>query len=124
VNGLTPLDLAALAADPRNDAAEFFPSVARLLLEHGASLTIRGAVALGDISNVRKLIESNPQSLREIAPNGGLLTLAVNHQKIEIARLLLELGADVNERTLLHQLEEPVASYGMPLWYASLANNY
>ena len=47
-NGLTPLDHAALAADPRNDRAERFPRVAAMLIEHGAELTLRAAVALGD----------------------------------------------------------------------------
>jgi len=36
----TPLDRAALAADPRNLAAASFPAIARLLLDHGADLTI------------------------------------------------------------------------------------
>jgi ankyrin repeat protein len=40
-----------------------------------------------------------------------------------MARLLLELGADVNERILLGQLDEPVQSWGMPLWYAALAGD-
>jgi ankyrin repeat protein len=34
---------------------------------------------------------------------------------------LLDLGADVDERIMLDELEEPTPSWGTPLWYASLA---
>lgn len=120
--GFTPLDRAALAADPRNDAARQFPAIAKLLLFHGADVTIRGAVALADVTRVRELALGDPGVLRDIHwSRGGLLSLAVNHGQLEIVRLLLDLGADVDERTMLHELEEPTASWGTPLWYAALA---
>jgi len=122
LKGLTPLDRAALAADPRTDTAEQFRAVARLLLAHGADVTIRGAVALADAERIRELVLADPGILTEIDWRmGGLLTLAVRHEHIEIVRLLLDLGADVDERTTLHELEEPTPSWGSPLWYASLA---
>ena len=52
---------------------------------------------------------------------GGLVTLAVKHGHIEMVRLLLDLGADVDERTVLDELEEPTESWGSPLWFAALA---
>ena len=120
--GLTPLDRASLAADPRNEHAKRFPAVAQLLLEHGAEETIRAAVALADTGRVRELVSENPAVLREIHwASGGLLSLAVNHGHIEIVQLLLDLGADVDERVMLDELEEPTPSWGTPLWYASLA---
>ncbi|HXN72664.1 MAG TPA: ankyrin repeat domain-containing protein [Candidatus Acidoferrales bacterium] len=122
LHGLTPLDRAALAADPRNAGAKRFPAVAKLLLEHGADVTIRAAVALADTKRVRELVTENPAVLREIHwTGGGLLSLAVNHGHIEIVRLLLDLGADVDERVMLDELEEPTPSWGTPLWYAALA---
>ncbi len=122
VGGLTALDRAALAADPRNEHAKQFPAIAKLLLENGAEVTIRGAVALGDAKRVRELAGGNPAVLREINwKSGGLLSLAVNHGQIEIVRLLLDLGADVDERIMLDELEEPTPSWGTPLWYAALA---
>lgn len=121
MHGLTALDRAALAANSRNHSTQEFPSVARLLLEHGAEVTIRGAVALADALRVRQLIAAEPDALRQISPHGGLLTLAVNHGHLEIVRLLLDLGADVDERVMLEELEEPTPSWGMPLWNAALA---
>jgi ankyrin repeat protein len=115
LNGYTPLDCAALAADPQ------FPAIAKLLLDHGAKITIRGAVALADAARVRELVTADPGVLREIHwTTGGLLTLAVKYGRLEIVRLLLDLGADADERTMLHELEEPTESWGTPLWHAAL----
>ena len=122
-NDLTPLDHAAVAADPRNSHAGRFPAIAALLLEYGAELTVRAAVALGNSASVRELISAKPELLRQISSSGGLLTIAVNHRQLEMVRLLLDLGADVDERILLQELEEPTRSWGMPLWYAALAGD-
>lgn len=82
------------------------------------------AVTRGDASRVRELLDANPALLRQIEPNGGLVTLAVKHGQLEIVRLLLDLGADVDERILLPELEKPTPSWGMPLWHAALAGNF
>jgi ankyrin repeat protein len=121
LHGLTALDRAALAADPRNQGADQFPAIASLLREHGAAVTIRAAVALADVQRIRELVQAEPGLVRQVGRNGGLLTIAVNHRHLEIVRLLLDLGADVDERTMLEELEEPTLSWGMPLWYAALA---
>jgi len=122
---LAPIDLAALAADPRNGAAEKFPATARLLLLQGSDLTVRAAVALGNEARVRELVAADPTLLHQISTfGGGLVTLAVNHRQPEMVRLLLDLGADVNERMLLAEEEEPQESWGMPLWYAALAGDF
>ena len=122
VHGMTPLDRAALAADPRNEHGKRFPGIARRLLESGAEVTIRAAVALADPPRIRALVRDNPAVLREIdSTKGGLLSIAVNHGHIKMVRLLLDLGADVDERLMLNELEEPTPSWGQPLWYAALA---
>ena len=123
--GFTPLDRAALAADPRNDVTKEFSAIANRLLFHGGDVTIRAAVALGNAERVGELVRADPGVLRDIHwTRGGLLTLAVNHGQLEMVRLLLDLGADVDERTMLHELEEPTLSWGSPLWYAALAGRH
>ena len=126
VRGFTPLDCAALAADPRNDRAKRFPAVAKLLLDRGAEVTLRAAVALSDSERIRELVNADPGLLRrEIHwSEGGLVSLAVKHGHLDAVRLLLDLGADVDERTLLQELEEPTPSSGTPLWYAALAGRH
>ncbi|MBV8572599.1 MAG: ankyrin repeat domain-containing protein [Acidobacteriaceae bacterium] len=121
MRGLTALDRAALSASPRNRKAERFPAVARELLEHGAEMTIRGAVALADVSRIRELVEADGKLLRQIDRDGGLLSIAANHNQVQAVRLLLDLGADVDEKVMLEELEEPTPSWGFPLWYAALA---
>ena len=121
-SGSTALDRAAISPDARNDYARRFPTLARLLLDHGAKVTISAAVALGDVEQVRVMIAADPEALGRTRRNGGLLSLAVRHNKLEIVKLLLDLGADVDERVLLEELEEPTLSWGAPLWYAALGN--
>lgn len=121
---LTPLDRAAISADASNQHARRFPSVARLLLEHGAEMTIYAAVALADVQRIRELLHADPSLLHKIEGKGGLLTLAVNHGQLEIVRLLLDLGADVDERVMLQELEEPTPSWGMPLWHAAWIGDF
>jgi ankyrin repeat protein len=115
LQSLTPLDRAALAA-PDN-----FPSVAHRLLGAGAPLTIRAAVALGNLDGVRQLMARDPNLPQHDLGwrRDGLLSLAVRHGQLEMVGLLLDLGADVDERTLLENVEEPVESAGKPLWLAA-----
>ena len=118
----TPLDRGAHSAEPRNDYAQRFPALAQLLFDHGAEMTISAAVALGDAEQVRKMIAADPALLRRNLRHRGLLSLAVNHNQLEMVRLLLDLGADVDERVMLEELEEPTLSWGAPLWYAAMGN--
>ncbi len=110
--GLTPLDRAAGAGKQGEPAAV-------RLRAHGAEMTVRGAVALGESDWLRtRLAESaleNPQDWRA----GGLLTIAVRYDRPEILRQLLDLGFDPNEPARLENLEEAVYSRGAPLWHCA-----
>jgi hypothetical protein len=53
-----------------------------------------------------------------------LLTVAVNHRRIEMLRLLLDLGLDPDERRRVPNLEEPVFTSGEPLWRCAVAGQY
>ena len=122
LRGLAPLDRAAMAVDPRNDSAQKFPAVARFLLDRGAEVNLHAAVALGDARRIRELVATRHGVLREGHWwKGGLVSLAVKHGRTDMVRLLLDLGADVDERIMLEELEEPALSWGAPLWYAALA---
>ena len=121
--GWTALDRAALGVDPREDSAQRFRAVAKLLLDGGAEMTVRAAVALGESGPVRAFVEASPDLLREIGSGGGLVTLAVKHGQVEMVRLLLDLGADPDERIVLKELEEPTPSWGFALWWAAMAGN-
>jgi ankyrin repeat protein len=92
--GLTPIDVAAT------------PAMASLLRRHGAQMTARAAVILGDA-----------EWLRAHDDRGGeLLTIAVKQDRPEILRLLLDFGLDPDERHRLERIEEAVYSAGQPLW--------
>ena len=123
IAGMTPLDRAARSAGPHNDHAQRFPAIAKLLLDRGAEVTLHAAVALADSQRVRELVSRDPGVVRRDNhwSRGGLLSLAVKHGHLEIVRLLLDLGADVDERVLLTEVEEPTPSWGAPLWHAALA---
>jgi len=48
-----------------------FPVVARLLVEHDADLTIRGAVALADVPRIRALVSADPLLFGRLVPKVG-----------------------------------------------------
>jgi ankyrin repeat protein len=99
----------------RVDPARFHET-ARLLLQKGAELTPRAAVALGDLKAVLRLhrdgrLPSEIQMFR-----GGLLAIAVRVNRLDMVATLLDLGLDPDESIVT---EDGARSYGMPLWFAS-----
>ncbi len=76
--------------------------MAAWLLDHGAEMTPRAAVMLGEIDWLRarhaegKL--ANPPYMARDCAYGGLLSIAAVHDRLDVAEVLLELGFDPDER--------------------------
>ena len=70
-------------------------TMARFLIERGATYDLTIAAALGDRDQVRSMLDKDPSRIRELRPNGRrpLLT-AIEFGHEDIARLLLDRGAD------------------------------
>ena len=89
--------------------------IVALLLAHGATHDLTVAAALGDIDQVRRLLERDPTRIRETRPSGRRpLAAAIENGHDAIARLLLERGADPN-------WSEPTAPKGRALHAAARA---
>jgi len=83
----------ALWGGPRRPGRDF--ETARLLLARGADYHLAIAAALGDVDRVTALLDEDPNRIRETSPNGRrALSAAVQFGHGELARLLLERGAD------------------------------
>jgi ankyrin repeat protein len=121
--GRTPLDRAAGASGPETIGR--FQEVARLLFARGADLTASAAVVFGDIPwlqarHAERLL-TNP-----IEDTGGLLRIAVVHDRADVLSLLLDFGFDPDERVRLEMgdPDEPTFTWGMPLAQCARTQKY
>jgi ankyrin repeat protein len=134
-SGRTPLDFAAIVAgwapegrdsifyfmeNVRVDPARFHET-ARLLLQKGAELTPRAAVALGDREAVLRLHREGrlPNEIQMF--RGGLLSIAVRVNRLDMVATLLDLGLDPDESVVS---DDGGLSSGMPLWFASMCDRF
>jgi ankyrin repeat protein len=129
-HGQTPVDHAAMMAGWSVHGRDFsfmenshldpsrFHETVQLLRESGAELTSYAAVALGDADTVRRLHREG-RLKNEDWGRGGLLSIAVKVNLIEMVSLLLDLGLDPDEP---NKDNENVA--GAPLWFASMCGRY
>src|SRR5262249_10203915 len=85
-----------------------------MLLARGAVLSPSVAVLLGKGDWLREQ-RALGKLENPIGPEGGLVSLAVNHNREEMLALLLELGLDPDEGVRVEGLEEVVYSFGGPL---------
>ena len=121
--GQTPLDCAVLSFGwTHRERAPAARAAAQALLDAGAEQTPRGAAALGDLAFLRPIPK---ERLQQASVNsGGLLTLAVTYGQPAVLDLLLAKGLDPDERIDLANVDEPVQSWGMPLWHAAAYGEY
>ena len=71
--------------------------IARLLVERGAPVSFAEAVALGDADRVKGMLASDPELLHSRSADGyPAAGLAIFFKHPELARWLIEQGADVN----------------------------
>src|SRR5262249_42270931 len=110
-SGKTPLDFAAIVAgwapegrdsflyfmeNAHADPARFYETV-RLLLEMGAELTPRAAVALRDREAVLRLHREGRLPNEIHIFRGGLLGIGVRVNQLDLVAALLDIGLDPNE---------------------------
>jgi ankyrin repeat protein len=134
-SGKTPLDFAAIVAgwadaeresffyfmeNAHADPARFHET-ARLLLEKGAELTPRPAVALGDREAVLRMHREGRLPNEIHIFRGGLLGIAVRVNRLDMVATLLDLGLDPDESV---PTGEGYPSWGMPLWFASMCGRH
>ena len=119
-----PLTLAAHRSD--HDTAERFSTIAHGLLQRGAELTPGAAVALGDADWLRAQHASGSLT-NPIEDWGGLLRIAVSHNRPDILKLLLDFGFDPDERVRFQAVGDPdevVFTWGMPLWHCASSGKH
>jgi ankyrin repeat protein len=123
LHGQTPLDRAVRVVEwRRKGSLAKFPAVAHRLRHRGAELTPPAAVATGDAAHVRQRFDEDKSSIAD--PRHGLLTVAVNHERPDMLRFLLDLGLDPDERKRLSEFDEPAYTQGEPLWRCAAAGQY
>lgn len=119
-DGRTPLDMAATGRGRRRaGGAERFAAVAGRLRQYGAELTARSAVALGEAEWLRARHAEGTLANPIDWATGGLLTIAVDHDRPDILELLLDFGFDPNERVCSDEVEGESYSQGFPLWHCA-----
>ena len=116
-----PLDWAAYASSPATAAR--FQDVAQLLLGRDASLTAAAAVVLGDMAWLRRRLAEGGLT-NPIEDTGGLLRIAVTHDRADVLELLLASGFDPDERMRVGSGDDPVFSWGMPLCECARTGKY
>ena len=122
-DGRFPLDCAVGRGWENAVEAEKFAAAAALLRAAGAELTARAAVALGDAERLCGLHAAG-SLVNPVEHWGGLLTIAVRHDRIDMLELLLDLGLDPDERMAFEELEGSVQSWGTPLRSAAVAGKF
>jgi ankyrin repeat protein len=89
------------------------------LLQRGAELTARAAVALGESEWLRARHAERTLTNPITWEAGGLLTVAVRHNRNDLLELLLDFGFDPDERVSSGEGSQVAYSQAYPLWHAA-----
>ena len=116
-DGRTPA-LVAIFGMHRYWRREDKPEILQYLLDSGADYSLLVAACIGDVERVCTLLRQDPAQANAVDPIGRRpLSGAADIGHVEIARLLLEAGADPNARELICQ-------GGWSLYSACTQGNY
>ena len=107
-DGSTPLDVVGLTGDETT-------GLIALLRARGAELTARSAVILGDEEFLRARHTQGDLAKPQDA-EGWLLRLAVDWERPEILKLLLDFGLDPDARARVQDVDEVAFTWGAPLY--------
>ena len=121
-DGSTPLDVAGMLRD-QSDRKLGQAAMVELLLNRGAKISARGAVILGD----EKLLRELHASVDIVTPrdeDGWLLRLAVDSNRPEILKLLLDFGLDPDARVRAGESDDIEFTWGMPLYECVRAHRH
>ncbi len=116
-DGRTPLDLAAVGRRPI--LGERFAAVAGMLRRAGAELTPCAAAAAGEADWLRARRAEGTLVNPITWEAGGLLTVAVRHNRPDMLALLLDFGFDPDERVRSGEGDGAAYSQGFPLWHCA-----
>jgi ankyrin repeat protein len=121
-DGTRPLDVAGRRSNT-NARSEKLRAVADLLRNRGATLTPRSAVILGDGGFLRQTAAEEDLISPQDA-DGWLLGLAVDYDRPDILKLLLQLGLDPDARVRVEDDDRVNFSWGMPLYQCVRAGKH
>jgi ankyrin repeat protein len=83
----------------------------------------RTLIATGDLEIIRQRLAEGKLTRHIRWNGGGLLTVAVNNNRIDVLKLLLDAGFDPNERVSEGEGDWVAYSQAMPLWNAAAQGN-
>jgi ankyrin repeat protein len=126
--GFTALDLAAYFSGFGADGGDTrgrFSDVAAALLQAGAAMTPRAAAALGRLEWLRAR-HADGALVNRIEESGGLLRVAVSHDRADVLAFMLDAGFDPDERTRFRDVggDGVVFTWGMPLWQCAASDRH
>lgn len=126
LEGLNPLEVAVegTAVDNRPVTEGCFMT-AGILMAAGSPRALRTYVMLGDTKAVTRIAKNHEDLfVPDVENETHLLGDAVKHGRIEMVRILLDLGVDPDQRYRIMSLEEETYNQGEPLWIAAGAGMY